>query len=98
MCKLLEDVRNIRVELGVYINSPSWNRPTFFFDNDEEDSILYKEYLEKSSDAITPVLPTEELEYSLSMRYEHLSIILKTESDEVIKSSAKNLLPIPSEY
>nr|GFA18035.1 hypothetical protein [Tanacetum cinerariifolium] len=80
------------------INSPSWNRPTFFFDNDEEDSILYKEYLEKSSDAITPVLPTEELEYSLSMRYEHLSIILKTESDEVIKSSAKNLLPIPSEY
>nr|GEZ96775.1 reverse transcriptase domain-containing protein [Tanacetum cinerariifolium] len=56
MCKLLEDVRNIRVELAVYINSPSWNCPTFFFDNDEEDSILF------------------------------------------IESSAKNLLPIPSEY
>nr|GEV14218.1 hypothetical protein [Tanacetum cinerariifolium] len=37
-------------------------------------------------------------EYSLSMGYEHLSIILETESGEVIKSSAKNLLPISSEY
>nr|GEW40075.1 hypothetical protein [Tanacetum cinerariifolium] len=48
--------------------------------------------------AITPVLPTEEPEYSLSMGYEHLSTIPETESDKVIKSSAKNLLPIPSEY
>nr|GEV54123.1 hypothetical protein [Tanacetum cinerariifolium] len=32
------------------------------------------------------------------MGYEHLSIIPKTESREVTKSSAKNLLPIPSEY
>nr|GEX74309.1 hypothetical protein [Tanacetum cinerariifolium] len=98
MSKLLEYVRNIRVELAVYINSPCWNRPTFFFDNDEEDSILYKEYLEKSSDAITTILPTEEPEYSLSMGYEHLSTISKMKSDEVIESSAKNLEPIPSEY
>nr|GEW85283.1 hypothetical protein [Tanacetum cinerariifolium] len=97
MCELLEDVKNIRVELAVYINSLSWNRPTFF-DNDEEDSILYKEYLEKSSDAITPILPTEEHEYSLSMGYEHLSTISETKSNEVIKSSAKDLLPILSEY
>nr|GEV66973.1 hypothetical protein [Tanacetum cinerariifolium] len=48
--------------------------------------------------AITPILPTEEPEYSLSMGYEHLSTISETEFDEVIKSSAKNLLPIPSEY
>nr|GEY55372.1 reverse transcriptase domain-containing protein [Tanacetum cinerariifolium] len=48
--------------------------------------------------AITPVLPTKEPEYSLSMRYEHLSTNLETESGEVIKSSAKNLLLIPSEY
>nr|GEY17289.1 hypothetical protein [Tanacetum cinerariifolium] len=32
------------------------------------------------------------------MRYKHLSIILETESDEVIKSSVKNLVQIPSEY
>nr|GEX38772.1 hypothetical protein [Tanacetum cinerariifolium]GEX81485.1 hypothetical protein [Tanacetum cinerariifolium] len=48
--------------------------------------------------AITPVLPTEGPEYSLSMGYEHPSTVPKTESDEVIESSAKNLLPIPSEY
>nr|GEZ04698.1 hypothetical protein [Tanacetum cinerariifolium] len=48
--------------------------------------------------AITPVLPTEEPKYSLSMGYEHLSTILKMDSNKVIKSSVKNLLPIPSEY
>nr|GEU48360.1 hypothetical protein [Tanacetum cinerariifolium] len=97
MCKLFEDVRNIRVELAEYINSPSWNRPTFYED-DEEYSIQYKEYLEKSPDAITTVLPTEEPEYSFSIGYEHLNTISKTESNEVIKSSVKNILPIPSEY
>nr|GEY37456.1 hypothetical protein [Tanacetum cinerariifolium] len=95
--KLLEDLQIISEELTEYINSPSWNHPTFY-DDDEEHSIQYKEYLENSSNAIIPVLPTEEPEYSLSMGYEHLSTIPKTESDEVIKSSAKNLLPIPSEY
>nr|GEU49034.1 hypothetical protein [Tanacetum cinerariifolium] len=98
MCKLLEDVQNIREELAEYINSSSWNSPTLFYDNDEEYSIQYKEYLDKFPDAVTPVLPTEEPEYSLSMGYEHLSIIPETESDEVKESSAKNLLPIPSEY
>nr|GEV29123.1 hypothetical protein [Tanacetum cinerariifolium] len=48
--------------------------------------------------AITPVLPNKEPEYSFSMGFEHLSIISETESDEVIESSAKNLLPIPNEY
>nr|GEW15555.1 hypothetical protein [Tanacetum cinerariifolium] len=48
--------------------------------------------------AITPILPTEEPEYSLIMGYEHLSTIPETESDEVTESSAKNLVPIPSEY
>nr|GFA10439.1 hypothetical protein [Tanacetum cinerariifolium] len=48
--------------------------------------------------AITPVLPIEEPEYSLSMGYEHLSTTLETELDEVLESSAKNLLPILSEY
>ncbi|GJZ89903.1 hypothetical protein Tco_0661830 [Tanacetum coccineum] len=47
--------------------------------------------------AITHDLPTEEPEYSLSMGDEHLSTIPETESDEVIKSSVENLVPIPSE-
>nr|GEW77030.1 reverse transcriptase domain-containing protein [Tanacetum cinerariifolium] len=48
--------------------------------------------------AVTPILSTKEPEHSLSMRYEHLSITLETESDKVTESNAKNLLPIPSEY
>nr|GFB30300.1 hypothetical protein [Tanacetum cinerariifolium] len=139
----------INEELAEYINSLSLNHPTFYND-DEEHSVQYKEYLENSSkataatnfnqekeeppqnsdirqfireecgiknfrvkksstslnntsqislvNAITPVLPTEEPEYSLSMGYERLSTTPKTESDEVIKSNVKNLVQIPSEY
>ncbi|GJV86832.1 hypothetical protein Tco_1530770 [Tanacetum coccineum] len=47
--------------------------------------------------AITPVLPTEEPDNSLSMGDEHLSTIPETESDKLIKSSVENLVPIPSE-
>nr|GEW02326.1 reverse transcriptase domain-containing protein [Tanacetum cinerariifolium] len=194
--KLLEDLKIINKELAEYINSPCWNRPTLF-NNDEEHYVQYKEYLENHSNeiaasnfnqekkgppqdsdihqlireeccikvyreqkknmedtmlelievcrqkefycmhndvddliksainskllsinfkcqrldkkkqevknissvhAITPVLPIEEPEYSLSMGYEHFSIISKMELDKVTKSCAKNLLPIPSEY
>nr|GFB52179.1 hypothetical protein [Tanacetum cinerariifolium] len=48
--------------------------------------------------AIAPVLPTEEPEYSLSMGDKHLSTTPETESDKIIKSSVENLVPIPSEY
>ncbi|GKA70355.1 hypothetical protein Tco_0776419, partial [Tanacetum coccineum] len=44
--------------------------------------------------AITHDLPTEEPEYSLSMGDEHLSTIPEKESDELIKSSVENLVPI----
>nr|GEW21709.1 hypothetical protein [Tanacetum cinerariifolium] len=47
--------------------------------------------------ASTPDLPNEEPDNSLSMGDEHLSTISEMESDEVIKSSVKNLVPIPSE-
>nr|GEU77588.1 hypothetical protein [Tanacetum cinerariifolium] len=41
----------INEELAEYINSPSWNRPTFF-SNDEEHSFQYKEYLKNPSNEI----------------------------------------------
>ncbi|GJR72528.1 hypothetical protein Tco_0084893 [Tanacetum coccineum] len=47
--------------------------------------------------AITPVLPTLEPEDSLIMGNEELSTIPEKESDEFIKSSVKDLNPIPSE-
>ncbi|GJU91477.1 hypothetical protein Tco_1303900 [Tanacetum coccineum] len=94
--KLLKDLQIISEELAEYINSPSWNCPAFY-DDDDEYTIQYREYLENSSNAITPDLPTEEPDNSLSMGDEHLSTIPKTELDEVIKSSVEDLIPIPSE-
>ncbi|GJS05351.1 hypothetical protein Tco_0321859 [Tanacetum coccineum] len=84
--KLLKDVQVISKELADYINTPNWNRPAFYEDDDEEYTI-----------AITPVLPTEEPDNSLSMGNEQLSTIPKMESDELIKSSVENLVLIPSE-
>ncbi|GJS97423.1 hypothetical protein Tco_0804391 [Tanacetum coccineum] len=95
LCKLLKDLQIISEELAEYI-SPSWNCPAFY-DDDDEYTIQYKEYLENSSNAITPDLPTEEPDNSLSMGDEHLSTIPEMESDEVIKSSVEDLVPIPSE-
>ncbi|GJV29095.1 hypothetical protein Tco_1385543 [Tanacetum coccineum] len=76
--------------------TPYWNFP-MIDDDDDEYTIQYREYLENSSNAITPDLPTEEPDNSLSMGDEHLDTIPETESDEVIKSSVEDLVPIPSE-
>nr|GEU59442.1 hypothetical protein [Tanacetum cinerariifolium] len=48
--KLLEDLQIISEELAEYINSPSWNYPTFYDDDDDEYSIQYREYLKNSND------------------------------------------------
>ncbi|GKE22541.1 hypothetical protein Tco_1434053, partial [Tanacetum coccineum] len=82
--KLLKDVQVISEELAEYINTPNWNCPTFYEDDEEE-----------YTNVITPDLPTEEPDNSLSIGDEHLSTIL--ESDKVIKSSVEDLVPIPSE-
>nr|GEX71572.1 reverse transcriptase domain-containing protein [Tanacetum cinerariifolium] len=42
--------------------------------------------------------PMEEPKYSFSMGYEHFSTTLVTKLDEVVESSAKNLVPILREY
>ncbi|GJR62221.1 hypothetical protein Tco_1504383 [Tanacetum coccineum] len=63
----------------------SWKIPVCY--DDDEDNII----------AITPVLPIEEPDNSLSMGDEHLDTIPETESDEFIKSSVEDLVPIPSE-
>nr|GEX08217.1 hypothetical protein [Tanacetum cinerariifolium] len=87
--RLHNDVQNIHEELAVYINTPSWDRPTICYnDDDDEDCTV----------SITPILSTEELDNSLCMRDEHLNTILAMESDELIKSSVENLILIPSEY
>ncbi|GJT41793.1 hypothetical protein Tco_0941658 [Tanacetum coccineum] len=94
--KLLKDLQIISEELADDINSLSWNCPAFY-DDDDEYTIQYKEYLENSSNVVTPNLPTKEPDNSLSMGDEHLSTILETKLDELIKSSVENHIPIPSE-
>nr|GEV95229.1 hypothetical protein [Tanacetum cinerariifolium] len=84
--EILHDQEN---ELVEYINTPGWNRPAFY-NNGDDDDVDY-------TIAITPVLSTEEPDNSLSMRDEHLDTILSMESDEVIKTSVEDLVPILSE-
>ncbi|GKD66935.1 hypothetical protein Tco_1309043 [Tanacetum coccineum] len=62
-----------------------WKIP-ICYDDDEDDTI-----------AITTILSTKEPVDSLIIEDEHLDTIPATESDEVIKSSVENLVPILSE-
>nr|GEW07766.1 hypothetical protein [Tanacetum cinerariifolium] len=87
----------INEELAEYINSLSWNRPAFYDDDDDKYSIQVSEFLKKSPIAIAPVLPTKDPKNSLIIGDEHLSTILETESDKVIKSSVEDLVLILSE-
>ncbi|GKB22223.1 hypothetical protein Tco_0856146 [Tanacetum coccineum] len=69
------------------------------YDYDEENTITLNEITSQipPSIAITPVLPTLEPEDSLIMGDEDLSTIPEKESDEFIKSSVEDFVPIPSE-
>ncbi|GJU84095.1 hypothetical protein Tco_1291641 [Tanacetum coccineum] len=66
-------------------------------DEDEESTIPLNEIISQlpPSIAITTILPTMEPEDSLIMGDENLSTILEKESDEFIKSSVEDLVPIP---
>nr|GEZ35224.1 hypothetical protein [Tanacetum cinerariifolium] len=81
----------LQEEQWAYLSThPSKRLHSFYFDDDDEDY----------TSAITPdepVLSTEKPDNSLSMGDEHLDTISTTESDEFIKSSVENLIPIPSE-
>nr|GEU72665.1 hypothetical protein [Tanacetum cinerariifolium] len=87
-CKFLDDLQTIHEELDEFINSLGWNHHAVY--DDDDDNVDY-------TIAITPVLSTKEPDNSLSMGDEHLDTIPATESDEVIKSSVEDLVPIPSE-
>ncbi|GJS45972.1 hypothetical protein Tco_0596093 [Tanacetum coccineum] len=72
-----------------------------FYDGDDDEELFLDEVkriqqiLKRTSfDAITPDFPITD---SLSMGDDHLSTILKTESNELIKSSVENLVPTPSD-
>ncbi|GKC65401.1 hypothetical protein Tco_1097999 [Tanacetum coccineum] len=94
----LEQVAN----LSTY---PSQRFKSFCYNDDddydyEESTIPLNEIVSQipPSIAITPVLSTLEPEDSLIMGNEELSTIPEKESDEFIKSSVEDLVPIPSEF
>ncbi|GJR30230.1 hypothetical protein Tco_1106462 [Tanacetum coccineum] len=74
---------NISEEFSEYINYPSWNRPLFYDNDDDEYTVIWRR-----PKAITPDLPIEEPDNSLSMGDKHLDTI----------PSVENLDPIPSEF
>nr|GFB27628.1 hypothetical protein [Tanacetum cinerariifolium] len=83
----------LQQEQSAYLSThPSKCLNSFCYDDDDEEEVY--------TSAITPdepVLSTEEPDNSLSMGDEDLDTIPATKSDEVIKSSVENLIPIPSE-
>nr|GEX55947.1 putative reverse transcriptase domain-containing protein [Tanacetum cinerariifolium] len=81
----------LQQEQWAYLSThPSKHLHSFCYDDDDEDYIS----------SITPdelVLSTEEPDNSLSMGDEHLDTIPATKSNEFIKSSVENLIPIPNQ-
>nr|GEW30325.1 hypothetical protein [Tanacetum cinerariifolium] len=75
-----------RIEEEQAASARYWKIPACCDDEDDYNS------------AITPVLSTEEPVDSLSMGDKHLDTIPTTKSDEVIKSSVEDLVPILSEF
>nr|GEX43676.1 hypothetical protein [Tanacetum cinerariifolium] len=55
--RLQNDVQNIHEELGMYINTPNWDRPIVFYDDDDDQDYAI---------AVTPSLSTEEPDNSLN--------------------------------
>ncbi|GJY23151.1 hypothetical protein Tco_0396809 [Tanacetum coccineum] len=87
MSKLLENVRNICEEFSEYINCLSWNRPLFYFDDDDDEYTVTW----RRPKAITPNELSKEPKDPLIMGEKELSTI-----PEKDKSSVEDLVPIPS--
>ncbi|GJV54861.1 hypothetical protein Tco_1455866 [Tanacetum coccineum] len=85
------------VNLDTYTPEPSQCRkiPICYDDDDDEYSFATQEYLKKFSSTITPDLAKSD---SLIIEDKYLDTILKSKSDELIKSSVEDLVHTPSEY
>ncbi|GJZ18925.1 hypothetical protein Tco_0555515 [Tanacetum coccineum] len=101
----LKKIKELRLELVANLSTYHLQRFKSFCYNDDDDydykesTIPLNEIISQipPSIAFTPILPTLEPEDSFIMGNEELNTIPEKESDEVIKSSVENLVPIPSE-
>nr|GEX14682.1 hypothetical protein [Tanacetum cinerariifolium] len=99
--------REQAANLNTHTPEPSRRFNYICYDDDddydyEESTIPLNEIISQLSPSIVittspPVLPIEDPEDSLIMGNKELNTILKKESDEFIKSSVEDLVPIPSE-
>ncbi|GJX70004.1 hypothetical protein Tco_0307175 [Tanacetum coccineum] len=88
--------------LSTHTPEPSRRFNFTCYDDDEERTMPLNEIISQLPPSIVittspPVLPAMEPEDSLIMGNEELSTIPKKESDEFIKSSVEDIVPIPSE-
>ncbi|GJV37535.1 hypothetical protein Tco_1410012 [Tanacetum coccineum] len=101
--QILNGIQLKQEEQAAKVSSHYWKPPIFYDDDDDDDeesSIPLRDIISELplSVTITPVLPTiEDPKDSLIMGNEELSTIPEKESDEFIKSSVEDLVPIPSE-
>ncbi|GJX76361.1 hypothetical protein Tco_0323172 [Tanacetum coccineum] len=94
-------ILTLLVHLKSHSSSIKTPIPIYYDDDDNEESSIPLKYIITSGlppyVAVTPVLLTEEPVDSLIMDDGHLDTIPATESNEVIKSSVEEFVPIPSE-
>nr|GEY15904.1 hypothetical protein [Tanacetum cinerariifolium] len=97
--------RDQAANLSINITEPSRRLNSFCYDNDyddgDESTIPLSDIISQLHPSIVittspPILPIEDPEVSLIMGNEELNTIPKKESDEFIKSSVEDLVPIPS--
>ncbi|GJX46248.1 hypothetical protein Tco_0271438 [Tanacetum coccineum] len=79
-------------EFSEYINCPSWNRPLFYFDDDDDEYTI----IWRKPKAITPVLP-DEIPITSYAWGDDILTLFGNGIVQVIKSSVEILVPIPSE-
>ncbi|GJV32746.1 hypothetical protein Tco_1393146 [Tanacetum coccineum] len=97
---MIAELKKQVAKLSTYTTEPSRHFNCTCCDDDYEESTVPLNQIDSQtppSIEITPVLPTLEPEDSLIMGNEELSTIPEKESDEFIKSSVEELVPIPSE-
>ncbi|GJS71623.1 hypothetical protein Tco_0704464 [Tanacetum coccineum] len=98
-----KELRQLEQAANVSTHTPEpsrrFNSIYYDDDDDEESTIPLNEIISQLPQfiAITPVLPTMEPDDSLIIEDEHLYTIPEKESDEFIKSSVEDLVPILSE-
>nr|GEV60779.1 hypothetical protein [Tanacetum cinerariifolium] len=87
--KLLEDLQIVNKELAEYINSPNWDRPTLF-NNNEEHYVQYKECLENPSNEIA-VTNSNQKKEGLPQDSDIRQLIREEYCIEVCRKQKKNM-------